>query len=93
MDTKQEMKPIIRVYFAKIKAAFYDLSVEEMAAFMQKDRRQMDESGMKLIMMIDCRWSNEEWYYIGLEEWLTLEFYLTRAVFEKEELATFWYVE
>lgn len=97
MDTKAEMKPetrpVIRVYFAKIREAFYDLSVEEKAAFMQKDRRQMDESRMKLIMTIDCRWSNEEWDYIGVEEWPTLESLEKRAIFEKEELATFRYVE
>jgi hypothetical protein len=97
MDTKAQMKPetksIIRVYFAKIKGAFYDLSEEEKALFMQKDRSQMDECGMKLIMTIDCRWSNEEWDYIGIEEWPTLESLEKRAIFEKEELATFRYVE
>lgn len=92
-ETKPGTKPIVRLYFAKMKDAFYDLSDEEKAAFMQKDRRQMDESGMKLIMTIDCRWSNEEWDYIGLEEWPTLESLEARAIFEKEELATFRYVE
>ncbi|WAI01095.1 hypothetical protein [Methanogenium organophilum] len=93
MNTKAETKSIIRVYFAKIREAFYDLSVEEKSAFMRKDREQMDELGMKLIMTIDCRWSNEEWDYIGIEEWPTLESLEKRATFEKEELATFRYVE
>lgn len=93
MNTKAETKPIIRVYFAKIREAFYDLSVEEKSAFMCKDREHMDELGMKLIMTIDCRWSNEEWDYIGIEEWPTLESLEKRTTFEKEELATFRYVE
>jgi len=88
-----EKKPIIRVYFAKIREAFYNLSEEEKTLFMQKDREQMDECGMKLIMTIDCRWSNEEWDYIGIEEWPTLESLEMRARFEKEELETFRYVE
>ena len=67
-DTMTEKKPIMRVYFAKIRGAFYNLSEEEKSLFMQKDREQMDECGMKLIMTIDCRWSNEEWDYIGVEE-------------------------
>jgi hypothetical protein len=32
-----EKKPIIRVYFAKIKEAFYNLSEEEKYEFMSKD--------------------------------------------------------
>ncbi|GAB7015908.1 hypothetical protein [Methanogenium cariaci] len=88
-----ENKPIIRVYFAKIREAYYDLSEEKKAQFMQRDREQMDECGMKLILTIDCRWSNEEWDYIGVEEWPTLESLEKRTRFEKEELATFRYVE
>ncbi|WFN35228.1 hypothetical protein L1S32_03660 [Methanogenium sp. S4BF] len=60
---------------------------------MRKDRRYLDECGMKLIMTIDCRWSNEEWDYIGIEEWPTIESLEKRAIFEKEELQTFMYVE
>ena len=88
-----EKKPIIRLYFAKIKEAFYDLSEEEKSEFMRKDRENMDELGLKLIMMVDCRWSSEEWDFIGIEEWPTLEALEERAKFEKEELETFRYAE
>lgn len=81
------------MYFAKIREAYYSLSEEEKSAFMRKDRRYLDECGMKLIMTIDCRWSNEEWDYIGIEEWPTIESLEKRAIFEKEELQTFMYVE
>ncbi|WP_440946017.1 hypothetical protein ACSAZL_18345 [Methanosarcina sp. T3] len=90
MDDK---KPIIRLYFAKIKEAFYNLSDEEKQAFMRKDRKQMDELGMKLLMTIDCRWSNEEWDFIGVEEWPSIEALEKRARFEKEELEAFRYAE
>ena len=88
-----EKKPIIRVYFAKIKEAFYDLSEEEKIEFMRKDREEMDELGMRVIAMIDCRWSNEEWDFIGIEEWPTIEALEKRGKFEKEELEAFRYVE
>ncbi len=88
-----EKKPIIRVYFAKIKEAFYSLSEEEKQEFMRKDREQMDELGMKLLMMIDCRWSSEEWDFIGIEEWPGIEALEERARFEKEELEAFRYAE
>jgi hypothetical protein len=88
-----ETKPIIRVYFAKIKEAFYNLSEEEKKEFMLKDRKNLEELGCKVMMMIDCRWSNEEWNYIGVEEWPTIEALEKRAKFEYEELGAYRYVE
>ena len=92
-DKVAEKKPIIRLYFAKIKEAYYNLSEEEKQEFMRKDREQMDELGMKLLMMIDCRWSSEEWDFIGVEEWPGIEALEERARFEKEELEAFRYAE
>ncbi|MFQ5911353.1 MAG: hypothetical protein ACE5IJ_11645 [Thermoplasmata archaeon] len=82
---KNNKKPIIRLLFAKIKEAFYALSEEETMEFMVKDRKNLDELGCKF-WMIDCRWSNEEWDYIGVEEWPSLEALEKRAKFENEEL-------
>ncbi len=77
-----ENKPIIRLFFAKIKEAFYKLSEEEKKEFMLKDRKNLDELGCK-VEMIDCRWSNEEWDFVGVEEWPTIEALEKRAKFEK----------
>jgi len=88
-----EKKPIIRLLFAKIKEAFYKLSEEEKQEFMVKDRKNLDELGCKVLMMIDCRWSNEEWNYIGVEEWPTIEALGKRAKFEYEELEKFRIIE
>jgi hypothetical protein len=79
--------------FAKIKEAFYELSDEETMEFMVKDRKNLDELGCKVLMMIDCRWSNEEWNYVGIEEWPTIEALEKRAKFENEELTKFRYIE
>jgi hypothetical protein len=88
-----EKKPIIRVYFAKIKEAFYNLSEEEKKEFMRKDRENLDELGCKVLMMCDCRWSNEEWNFVGVEEWPSIEALEKRAKFEYEELEKYRYVE
>jgi hypothetical protein len=86
-------KPIIRLYFAKMKGAFGALSDQEKMAFMQKDRENLDNLGMKAVTMIDCSWSNEEWDYIGVEEWPSMEAIEQRKIFEEQELDVSRYVE
>ena len=68
-----ENKPIIRFYFAKMKKAFMELPEEEKMEFMRRDRENLDELGMKAVIMVDCHWSNEEWDYIGVEQWSTID--------------------
>ena len=88
-----ENKPVVRLFFAKMKKAFLDLSDDEKFAFMRKDRENLDDLGMKAVSMIDCSWSNEEWDYIGVEEWPSIEAIKKRERFENEELEVFKYVE
>jgi hypothetical protein len=86
-------KPIVRFYFAKMKDAFTNLPEEEKTTFMTKDRENLDELGMKAVAMVDCHWSNEEWDYIGVEQWPSMEAIEKRERFEKDELELFRYVE
>ena len=88
-----ESKPIVRLFFAKMKKTFIELPEEEKIAFMSKDRENLDELGMKAVTMIDCSWSNEEWDYIGVEQWPSLEAIEKREQFENDELEVFKYVE
>lgn len=88
-----ENKTIIRLYFAKMKKAFSDLPDDEKVAFMRKDRENLDKLGMKAVAMIDCRWSNDEWDFVGVEEWPSLDAIKSRERFENEELEAFKYVE
>ena len=81
-----ENTPIIRLFFAKMKKAFIDLPEEQKIAFMRKDRENLDELGMKAVAMIDCRWSNDEWDYIGVEQWPSADAIKMRETFEKDEL-------
>ena len=88
-----ESKPIIRFYFAKMKKAFEELPDEEKIAFMRKDRENLDELGMKAISMVNCSWSNDEWDYVGVEQWPSMEAVERREEFENVELETSKYVE
>ena len=86
-------KPVIRLYFAKMKQAFRELSDEEKITFMRKDRENLDKLGMKAVTMIDCSWSNEEWDYIGVEQWPSMEAIEEREKFENEVLEVSKYVQ
>lgn len=88
-----ENKLIIRFYFAKMKEAFGMLSDEEKVAFMRKDRENLDVLGMKAVSMVNCSWSNDEWDYIGVEQWPSMEAIKKREEFENEELEVSKYVE
>ena len=88
-----ENKPIIRFYFAKMKQTFMELPEEEKMEFMRKDRENLDELGMKPVIMVDCHWSNEEWDYIGVEQWPSLDTIKKREQFENEVLEVFKYAE
>ena len=58
---------IVRLFFAKMKPAFFQLIEEERRQFMVRDRANLDALGMKAISMIDCSQSDDEWDYIGVE--------------------------
>jgi len=60
---------------------------------MHKDRENLDDLGMKAVSMIDCSWSNDEWDYIGVEQWPSIEAVRQREKFEKEVLEIFKFVE
>ena len=88
-----ESKPVIRLFFAKMKNAFIELPEEEKMEFMRKDRENLDQLGMKAVSMVDCSWSSDEWDYIGVEQWPNKETIEKREKFENEELEIFKYVE
>ena len=88
-----EKKRIFRLMFAKIKPAYNNLSEEEQQEFMRKDREKCEELGYKLHFMLDCSWSNEEWQFIGIEEWSSMEVIKKIEKFHEEELELSKYVE
>ena len=88
-----EKQRIIRIMFAKIKPAYFELSEEEQREFTRKDRERMEELGYKLHFMLDCSWSNEEWQFIGIEEWPSMEAIEKIEKFHEEELEASKYAE
>lgn len=88
-----EQKPVIRLFFAKMKKSFLDLPEEEKMAFMRKDRENLDALGMKAVAMINCSATNDEWDYIGVEQWPSMDAIHKREKFENEELEVSKYVE
>jgi hypothetical protein len=88
-----ERKPVIRLFFAKMKQDFIDLSEDDRAEFMRKDRDNLDALGMKAIAMIDCTQFGSEWDHIGVEEWPSVEAIEARERFETDELEISNFVE
>lgn len=84
---------IIRLFFARMKPAFFQLPVDERARFMADDRRNLDELGMQAIAMIDCTGTEGEWDYIGVESWPSREAITWREKFETDVLDLSRYVE
>nr|BDD47825.1 hypothetical protein 12 [Gammaproteobacteria bacterium] len=76
-----------------MKEAFINLPDDEKMAFMAKDRANLDELGMQAISMIDCTDSSDEWDYIGVEGWPSMEAVAKRERFENEELQISRYVD
>lgn len=89
----KKQSPIVRLFFAKMKPAFFQLSEEERTQFMVRDRANLDALGMKAISMIDCRDGDNEWDYVGVESWPSMQAVKEREKFEDEELHISRYVD
>ncbi len=84
--------PIVRLFFAKMKPDFMELPESERNEFMAKDRANLDELGMKAISMIQCSGMDDEWDYIGVEGWPSMDAIKKREEFEKKVLQITKYV-
>jgi len=84
---------IIRLFFAKMKPEFFELTEAQRTAFMAEDRANLDRLGMQAVSMIDCSSTDEEWDYIGVEGWPSMDAVTERERFEKEELQISRYVK
>lgn len=85
--------PIVRLFLTKMKPEFFKLSETERSTFMAKDRANLDALGMKAISMIDCSGQDDQWDYIGVESWPSMEAIKKREKFENEVLEISRYVE
>ena len=56
-----ETRPVVRLFFAKMKKAFLGLSDDDKRAFMRKDRKNLDDLGMKAVsMIVTCLVSSDQ---------------------------------
>ena len=83
-DNVAEKKPIIKLYILKGKEAWFRLSEEEQKEYGAKLRKKMEELGVKQIISCDCRWSNQEWYGFGVQEFPDIEAVQEYAKFLEE---------
>ncbi len=90
--SKIEEKPIFEFFVLKFKEAWYNLSEEEQKALLDKLTKNHEEVGSKNILMCHCRWSNEEWGFVGVTEHPDIEAVQKHHKFT-EELEWYKYVE
>ncbi len=83
----------IRLFFAKIKPTFFELSESERMNFMSTDRQNLDDLGMKAVSMIQCAEFDDKWDYIGVESWPSMEAIEQRKDFEENVLQISKFVE
>jgi hypothetical protein len=73
----REQKPIIKLFFMKPKAAWYELSQKEQQQIMKRDTEVSTDLekkyGGRSILVCDCFWSTEDWILFGLQEYPHLE--------------------
>jgi len=87
-----DTQPVIRLFFARIKQAFIDLPDAEKMEFMATDRKNLDALGMEAVTMINCSGLDQEWDYIGVEKWPSMDAIRQREKFEQEVLGIDRYV-
>ena len=58
-----------------------------------KQGANLDDLGMKAILMIECTGADKEWDYIGVEGWPSQEAISHREQFESDELHIAKFVE
>ncbi len=88
----KENTPIVRLFCAKMKSDFMELPESQRNDFMAKDRANLDELGMKAISMIQCSGMDDEWDYIGVEGWPSMDAIKKREEFENNVLQISKYV-
>ncbi len=65
--------PIYKFFRVRFTEAYYQLSPEERAALMARSEGISAQHGVKLHVLCDSNWSNEQWTGFGLEEFPDLE--------------------
>lgn len=65
--------PIYKLWMAKPKEAWYQLSDEEQNALMEKDRQSLESLEVENIVACNAYWASEEWLFFGVQKYPNLE--------------------
>jgi hypothetical protein len=66
-------QPIYKMFYARMKEAWYQLSKEERDAIFGKLEEAMTKVGGKPMLICDSSWSSEKWSFWGVEEYPSME--------------------
>jgi hypothetical protein len=66
-------QPIYKMFYARMKEAWFQLSKEEQNALFTKMEETMKNVGGKQVIICNSYWSSEKWWFWGVEEYPTIE--------------------
>ena len=65
-------QPIYKVFMAKYKESWYELTAEEQNKIMAENTESLKQVGAELIILCTS-WSSEEWLFWGVEKYPDIE--------------------
>jgi len=66
-------QPIYKMFYARMKEPWFQLSKEERDALFGKLEEAMKKVGGKSMLICDSTWTSEKWWFWGVEEYPNLE--------------------
>ena len=65
--------PVYKMFHARWKEAWFQLSKEEQESISGKLEAGMKKAGGKFMLICDSSWSSEQWWFWGVEEYPSIE--------------------
>ena len=65
--------PVYKMFYARMKEAWFQLSKEEQGALFGKIEEAMKKVGGKSMITCDSSWNSEKWWFWGVEEYPNIE--------------------
>jgi uncharacterized protein DUF6616 len=65
--------PVYKMFYARMKEAWFQLSKEERDSLFGKIEEAMDKVGGKSMITCDSTWTSEKWWFWGVEEFPSIE--------------------
>ena len=65
--------PVYKMFYARMKEAWFQLSKEEQQSLFGKIEEGMKKVGVKSMITCDSSWNSEKWWFWGVEEYPNIE--------------------